>query len=113
MIESNPAGDSAWADSGEDGLETVMADPHCRYLLEYLDDADGPVPLSAVAKHVVAGITDSDPDDVPPDVERRVMTWLHHGQLPELDERGFVNFDPDAGTVSLATDEFASVGRRT
>lgn len=111
MIESNPARDSSWIDR-DDRLDELLADPHCRYLLEYLDEADEPVSLSAVATHVVAGITDTDPDEVPSDVERRVKTWLHHGQLPELDERGIVSFDPETGTVSLADDESDRIARR-
>lgn len=114
MIESNPVRDSSWADrdDSDDRLDELLADPHCRYLLEYLDDAEEPASLSAVATHVVAGITGTDPEDVPGDVERRVKTWLHHGQLPELDERGIVEFDPEAGTVSLADDESHRISRR-
>lgn len=112
MIESNPARDSSWVDRGDDRLSELLADPHCRYLIEYLEAGDDPATLADAATHVVARITDSEPDDVPPDVVRRVKTWLHHGQLPELDEHGIVDFDPDAGTVSLASDEPHRVAQR-
>lgn len=87
-----------------EGLEELLSDPHCRYLLQYLTDTDGPVPLSAAARHVVGQITDTDPEDVGEDVQRRVQIWLHHGQLPALDDHGVVSFDPESGTVSLVDD---------
>lgn len=82
-------------------LEDVLDDPHCRHLLDILSERDGPVPVSTLSKHVVSRITDADPSEVDDDVQRRVQTWLHHGQLPVLDEYGVVEFDADAGEVSL------------
>lgn len=87
--------------SGADDLEAVLDDPHCRYLLDYLRWEDDPVAVETLARHVVAGITDTPAEEVSEDVERRVGTWLHHGQLPMLDEYGVVEFDPDTGRVSL------------
>jgi predicted transcriptional regulator len=85
-------------------LADLLSDPHCRYLLHYLRNHEGPVSVSEVSRHVVAEITDGSPDEVPGDVQRRVQTWFHHGQLPTLDDYGVVEFDPESGTVSL-TDE--------
>jgi hypothetical protein len=79
----------------------LMADPHCRHLLEYLRETEGTTSLEEVSRHVVAEITDSPVDEVPPAVLRRVQTWFHHGQLPQLDDIGVVEFDPDAGVVRL------------
>lgn len=86
-------------------LEDVLDDPHCRHLLDCLNEADGPVAESALARQVVARITDSELEEVDDDVHRRVQTWLHHGQLPVLDEHGLVEFDPDAGEVALGTQD--------
>lgn len=99
---------SEWRDeeSGADAydLEDLLDDPHCRYLLDHLRYEDGPVEVATLARHVVAGITDTPPEEVSDDVERRVQTWLHHGQLPRLDAYGVVEFDPEAGEVSLGSD---------
>jgi len=54
-----------------------------------------------VTEYVVSELTDTPPDSISPDVQRRVQTWLHHGQLPALDSYGLVEFDPETGTVSL------------
>lgn len=87
--------------SSVEELEDVLDDPHCRHLLDYLRREEGPVPEPTLARHVVAQITDSPPEEIDDDVQRRVQTWLHHGQLPVLDEYGVVEFDADAGEVSL------------
>jgi len=89
--------------SGE--LADVLEDPHCRHLLEYLRDEEGPVPEWTLARHVVARITGRPPGDVETEVTRRVQTWLHHGQLPILDEYGAVEFDAEAGEVSLGRED--------
>lgn len=85
----------------DEDLADLAEDPHCRYLLECLRDSEGPVPVSVLARHVVAGLTDTPPSDVPEDVRRRVATWLHHGQIPALESRGVVEFDADEEVVRL------------
>lgn len=80
----------------------MLSDRHARAAIDCLRRSDGPVDLADLARRVVAAITDEPPDDVPDDVVRRVRTWLHHGHLPVLHTHGVVEFDPDAGTVSLA-----------
>ncbi|WP_436928002.1 DUF7344 domain-containing protein [Halosimplex amylolyticum] len=94
------------ADSSDHGerLADVLDDPHCRYLLKYLRDTGEPASVSEVATYVVSQLTDSPPDEVSTDVERRVQTWFYHGQLPMLDDYGVIDFDPDTGTVRLAED---------
>lgn len=87
--------------AGAADLEDVLDDPHCQYLLDYLRWEEDPVRVETLARHVVAGLTDTPPEEVDDDVQRRVGTWLHHGQLPTLDEYGVVEFDAEAGEVSL------------
>jgi predicted transcriptional regulator len=95
------------ADARSERLKDALEDPHCRYLLEYLGDAEGPSSVSEVATHVVAQITDTDPEDISSDVAERVQTWFYHGQLPMLDDYGVIEFDPDSGTVYLTDDSAA------
>lgn len=85
-------------------LTDLLSDPHCRYLLKYLRDNDNPVSVAELVRYVVAELTDTEPEDAPEDVQRRVQTWFHHGQLPALDDHGVVEFDPESGTVTLAAD---------
>lgn len=92
------------AEASEEDLADLMADPHCRYLLDCLRRETGPVSVSTLARHVVAGVTDTPPPDVTEEVQRRVATWLHHGQLPALATHGVVDFDADASEVRLTQD---------
>lgn len=91
-------------DRNGEALAAMLADPHCRHLVSYLRETDGPATVATVSTYVVAQITGTAPDNVPSDVQRRVQTWLHHGQLPKLADHGVVAFDPDDGTVELAAE---------
>jgi hypothetical protein len=90
--------------SSNDDSEDIRSDPLCRNVLQYLREAEEPQPVSALTRHVAAEITDTAPEQVPDDVRRRVETWLHHGQLPALADRGIVEFDPESGIVTLTDD---------
>lgn len=92
-VQNPPSTDGESAD--------VLDDPHCRHLLEYLRTCGGVATTSSVARHVVAGLTDTPPDEVSESVRRRTQTWFHHGFLPKLDDRGVVEFDSETGTVHL------------
>lgn len=87
-------------DPGGEHRSALLSDPHSRRVLDYLRRADGPVDVATLATHVVADLTGTDPEDVPPNVRRRVATWLHHGQLPALADHDVVEYDPERGTVS-------------
>jgi hypothetical protein len=87
----------------ENDLATLLADPHCRYVVEYLRDHERTATVESVSRYVIAQLTDTSRDAVPEDVQRRVQTWLHHGQLPELDDYGLVTFDPESGIVRRGT----------
>ena len=104
-----PSSDSGSSDVGsadEEDLATLLLDLHCRYLLKFLRENDAPVSVAEVARHVVAELTDTTPESAPDDVQRRVGTWLHHGQLPALDDHGIVEFDPESSTVTLVTNRW-------
>ena len=92
------------SESRDEDLAGLLSDPHCRYLLAYLRENANPVPVIEAVQYVVAEVTDTTPEDAPEDVQRRVRTWFHHGQLPALDDHGIIEFDPESGTVTLVTD---------
>ena len=85
-------------------LEDLLSDPHCKHLLEFLGRTEGPVPLATASRYIVGQITGTAATQVPENVQRRVQTWLHHGQLPALAAHGLIVFDADRGTVELTDD---------
>ena len=92
------------SESRDEDLAGLLSDPHCRYLLAYLRENANPVSVTEAVQYVVAEVTDTTPEDAPEDVQRRVRTWFHHGQLPALDDHGVIEFDPESGTVTLVAD---------
>lgn len=92
-------------------LADLLSDPHCKHLLVLLSERDGATGVEDVSRDIVGRMTDVPADQVPPNVERRVQTWLHHGLLPTLDEQRIIEFDPDQRTVAL-TDESVVPRRR-
>lgn len=88
-------------DDGGETLDDLLSDPHCRHLVEYLRDREGPVDVGTLAAHVVARVRGVPVEAIEPDVRRRVQTWLHHGQLPALSAHGVVEYDVETGTVRL------------
>ncbi|MDS0284612.1 DUF7344 domain-containing protein [Haloarcula onubensis] len=98
MFTDLSAGDGT---TDEKPIDDLLSDPHCRHLLTVLRERDRPTGVSTASRHIVSEMTDSPVDQVPANVERRVQTWLHHGLLPTLDDRGVVAFDPERRTVTL------------
>ncbi|QLG61274.1 DUF7344 domain-containing protein [Halorarum salinum] len=73
----------------------VLANDRCRYLLHYLDHRVGGVSLGELAERVA--VLEDDPTY---DHYERVLTGLHHVQLPKLTETGLVVYDREAETVT-------------
>lgn len=86
-------------DPGAD--EEVLSDPHCRHLVDYLEERGEPVAVERLAEHVAARARGVPVESIGADVRRRVQTWLHHGQLPALEARDVVSYDVDSGIVRL------------
>lgn len=95
---------AATSTTAGESLADLLSDPHCKHLLALLREREGPIAVSAASRYIVGRVTDVPAEQVPGNVERRVQTWLHHGLLPTLDDRGIVDFDPEGRTVTL-TDE--------
>jgi len=95
---------AAASETTGESLAELLSDPHCKHLLALLREEDRPIAVSTASRYIVGKMTDAPVEEVPGNVERRVQTWLHHGLLPTLDDRGIVDFDPERRTVAL-TDE--------
>lgn len=69
--------------------------------LDALRRADGPLPLAEVACRVVADKSDRDPPVAPREEVQRVYLALVRYQIPQLEQRGVVEYSDDDGTVQL------------
>lgn len=93
-----------------DGLtqETAFEMLSCRRrrdVLHYLKQRDGePATLRTLSVQLAAWENDVDPERVTYTQRMRVYTALRQSHLPKMDRAGVVEFDADAGTVTL-TDE--------
>jgi hypothetical protein len=76
-----------------------------RRALTCLADCDGPIPVSDLARLVVAAERGKGPGDVSVDVAERVRTDLFQRHLPKLIATGVVSYNSLVGTVELASDD--------
>lgn len=81
----------------------ILANDRCRYLLHYLDQHVGGVSLGELAEHVA--VREGDPTY---DHYERILTGLHHVQLPKLTDVGLVVYERDCETVT-GTDAITQV----
>lgn len=77
---------------------SLLADPHRRCVIECFDRTSSDVTIETLAEHVAAELTESADGDE----RRRVLLALHHNHLPRLDDHGVLEYDPDAGTVTVS-----------
>ncbi|ELZ24273.1 hypothetical protein C475_13527 [Halosimplex carlsbadense 2-9-1] len=83
----------------------LRASDRRRRVLARLDDCDGPIPVSDLARLVVAADRGKSPGDVPVDVVERVREDLFQRHLPKLIATGVVSYNSLVGTVELASDD--------
>jgi|GEM_PF-1236800 len=82
-----------------------------RRALALLAEREEPVPVSDLARDVVAAERDQSVDDVPADAVEAGRTELFQRHLPKLTATGVVRYDSLVGTVELATDDPRLLGR--
>jgi DNA-binding transcriptional ArsR family regulator len=84
-----------------DSLFRALSHTHRRRLLATLVSTDRSSVTELV--DVLAGWASTDGGPVGPDDWDALRTQLRHSHLPMLDEAGLVDYDPEAGTVTLAS----------
>lgn len=79
---------------------TVFANKRREIVLGILDSADEPVSIESLARRILEHERDGTGVDSTDDVEAVVLT-LYHSHLPLLSEHELVEYDREAGTVSI------------
>lgn len=86
----------------------TLADPDRRTVLSCLEDYRVSVDIEELAADVVA-VRDDVPREAVSEADRdAVLVRLHHVDLPKLEQAGFVDFDPEAGTARRRRGETAA-----
>lgn len=70
-----------------------------RYVLYYLEEADGPVSVEELAAQVADW--EHNGNEAPDDLSEEVTLTLVHHHLPRAAEARFVEYDREAGVVQL------------
>ena len=72
-----------------------------RYVLYYLEERGGPVPLSEVVAKVEEwenGVS-SEQDD---DDDREILIQLKHRDIPKMREAEYIEYDPERGEIEIS-----------
>jgi hypothetical protein len=83
----------------------LRSDDRRRCALARLDDAEGPLPITDLARQLAATERGEPVDDVPTDAVGTVRRDLFETHLPKLTATEVVEYDSQVGTVELATDD--------
>lgn len=86
----------------------ILKNNRRRIVLEYLQQQDDPVELSALADHVTAIENDTDVDSITSSERKRVYVALYQFHLPKMAGMDIIEYDQDRGLISL-TDRGASL----
>ena len=79
----------------------LLSSSRRRFVLQYLNDHDGPVPFSELANELAAWENDTDVEDITERQRKRVYVSLYQTHIPKLEEAGVVDYDADSGEVRL------------
>lgn len=89
-------------DLDEDVLYGALSDKRRRYTLHYLKQVGDAVPVQQIAEQVAAWENDKPIAELTSQERKRVYIALYQSHLSTMDSEGLVEYDDDAGVVSLA-----------
>ncbi|SEA13504.1 hypothetical protein SAMN04488065_2026 [Haloplanus vescus] len=101
-MSSHSSPDTETEHLSKDTVFSLLSNQRRRYTLQYLGHHSNAVSLRDLAAQVAAWENDVALDDLEYKQRKRVSTALHQTHLPKLHEAGVVDYDRDAGTVTLA-----------
>lgn len=87
----------------KDTIFDILSNSRRRYVLYYLDQEPESIQLTDLAEHVAAWENGTDVDSLGKKESKRVYVSLYQTHIPKLAEAGLIEYDKEAGTVSLAS----------
>lgn len=85
-----------------DAVYDALADKRRRYTLHYLKQRSEPVTVRELSEQVAAWENDKEVAALTSQERKRVYIALYQSHLSTLDDEGLVEYDDDAGTVTLS-----------
>lgn len=86
----------------QDELFRVLAHPRRRFILQYLQTVETPLPVDELATALVAWEDQRTGADQPRDERTGIEISLVHSHLPKMADAGVVTYDATRQTVMLA-----------
>ena len=86
-----------------DDLYDVLADKRRRYAIHYLKQQREPVTVRDLAEQVAAWENAKPIEELTSQERKRVYIALYQSHLSSMDAAGLVDYDEDAGTVTLSS----------
>ena len=84
-----------------DAVYDALADKRRRYTLHYLKQRSEPVTVRELSEQVAAWENEKEVPELSSQERKRVYIALYQSHLSTLDGEGLVDYDEDAGTVTL------------
>lgn len=95
------------SEPSQDRVFDILSSPRRRYVLFQLKQRDDPIELTELAEELAAWENETTVAELSKQERKRVYVSLYQTHVPKLEEAGLVEYDSDAGLVSLSGDETA------
>ncbi len=94
--------DSDYHPLSKDTVFDLLSNSRRRFVLHYLERADGPVRLSTLAAEIAATENEVTVDELTSQQRKRTYVSLYQTHIPKLQDAGAVSYNAETGTVELA-----------
>jgi len=91
--------DSDYHPLSKDTVFDLLSNSRRRFVLHYLERADGPVRLSTLAAEIAATENEVTVDELTSQQRKRTYVSLYQTHIPKLQDAGAVSYNAETGTV--------------
>jgi len=94
--------DADYNSLSQDMVFDLLSNSRRRFVLHYLERADGPVRLSELAAEIAAIENEIPASELTSQQRKRTYVSLYQTHIPKLQDAGAVSYDAETGMVKLA-----------
>jgi len=94
--------DSEYYSLSQDMVFDLLSNSRRRFVLHYLERADGPVRLSELAAEIAAIENEVSTEELTSQQRKRTYVSLYQTHIPKLQDAGAVSYNAETGMVELA-----------